>query len=50
MGLVNPQEIRSRERYIITTMKYLTRWEKATPVIDCIAKTTVKFIFENVVT
>jgi hypothetical protein len=38
-GPINPQERRSRERYIITVTEYLTRWEEATLVIDCISET-----------
>jgi hypothetical protein len=34
VGSINPQARRSGERYIITTTKYLTRWEEETPVID----------------
>jgi hypothetical protein len=47
---INPQERRSGARYIITAMKYLTRWEEETPIINYIVKTVVRFLFENVVT
>jgi transposase InsO family protein len=30
--------------------KYLTRWEKATPVKDCSAGTSTNFLFEQVTT
>jgi hypothetical protein len=32
VGLINPLTRRSGDRYIITTKKYLTRWDEATPV------------------
>jgi hypothetical protein len=47
---INPQETRSGEMYIITTVKYLTRWEEAAPVTDCTTDTSMIFLFENVVT
>ena len=37
-------------RYIITAMEYLTRWEKAQPVKDCMGATAVKFLFEHLLT
>ena len=36
--------------YIITMIDYLKRWPKATPIKDCIAETTMRFLFENVLT
>jgi transposase InsO family protein len=47
---INPQEIISREWYLITMIEYLTRWEEETPVIDCTVETVAQFLFENVVT
>jgi hypothetical protein len=47
---INPQERRSGEMYIITTVKYLTRWEEATPVVDCTTDSSMIFLFKNVVT
>jgi hypothetical protein len=44
--LVNPPTRISGERYIIKVMKYLTKWEEATPVKDCSAETTTHFLFE----
>lgn len=47
---IDPPGRRTSVRYIITGTKYLTRWAEATLVKDCIAATTSKFLFENVVT
>jgi hypothetical protein len=37
-------------KYIITTVKYLTKWEEVEPVDNCTKVTTTKFIYENIVT
>jgi hypothetical protein len=50
VGPINPQERRSGERYIITTIEYLKRWAKAIPVTEYTTETTMIFLFENVVT
>jgi len=50
VGPINPPARRSTSRYIITTMKYLTRWAEETPMKDCNVETTTHFLFENVVT
>jgi hypothetical protein len=39
VGTINPQTRRLGARYIITTIKYLTRWEEATPLIDYTVET-----------
>jgi hypothetical protein len=39
IGPINPPGKRTGERYIITTIEYLTRWEKARAVKDCSATT-----------
>ena len=41
---------RSGEKYIITTIKYLTKWEKEKPVENYTNETTTKFIYENILT
>jgi hypothetical protein len=50
VGPNNLSARRSGARYIITTKKYLTRWEDATPVKDYSAMTISCFLFENIVT
>ena len=50
VGLIRPPGKRNGMHYIITATDYLTRWVEAMPVKDCIAATTMKFLFENVVT
>jgi hypothetical protein len=50
VGPMNPLEKRSRERYIITVTKYLTRWAGATLIKDCNAETKTHFFLEKVIT
>ena len=50
LGPINPLGKRTGAWYIITTTDYLTRWAEATPIVDFIAMTAVRFIFENIVT
>jgi hypothetical protein len=49
IGPINPPEKISGERYIITTMDYLTIWAEAELIIDCNMETIKLFMFENVV-
>jgi transposase InsO family protein len=47
---INPPTKRTGARYIITTTKYLAKWAEVALVKDCSAKTTVHFLFENLIT
>jgi len=49
VGPINPQARRSKVRYIITVIEYLTRWVEATPVIDYTTDIVAWFLFKNVV-
>jgi hypothetical protein len=50
IGPIHPLERRSRDRYIITSTKYLTILAEEALVNDCNTQTTSQFLFENVVT
>ena len=50
VGPINHLGKRIRAPYIITAIDYLTRLVEAAPVIDCIAATAARFIFQNIVT
>jgi hypothetical protein len=50
VGPINPPSKRIGGRYIITGMKYLTRWVEVTPVKDYSVDTTAHFLFEQVIT
>ena len=50
VGPINLLGKRTGVWYIITATYYLTRWVKATPVVDCTAVTTTRFLFDNIVT
>ena len=41
---------RTGERYIITTVEYVTKWEEAEPVDTCSSEIATKFIYENIIT
>ena len=50
VGPINPLGKRLGSRYIITTTKYLTRWEEVALLKDCNIDTTTHFLFEKVIT
>jgi hypothetical protein len=50
VGPINPPGKRTRARYIITAMEYLTRWIEAREVKDCSATKVVCFIFDDIIT
>ena len=47
VGPIHPQG-KTRARYIITAMEYLTRWAKELSMKDYTSATAAKFLFENV--
>ncbi len=49
VGPIKPQG-KIGMRYIITMTRYLTHWAEAHPVKDCTGATTMKFLFEHVLT
>jgi len=49
IGPINTSTKRSKARYIITTIDYLTRWAEAKVVQNCSTYTTARFIFENII-
>ena len=50
VGPIQPLGKKTDAQYIITATEYLTRWVEAQPVKDYTGATTVKFIFEYVLT
>jgi transposase InsO family protein len=50
VGPINPPGKHTGAQYIITTTKYLTRWEEAREIKECSATTTAQFIFEDIIT
>jgi transposase InsO family protein len=50
VGPINPPRKRTRARYIITAIEYLTRWDKSRAVKDCSENTAARFIFDDIIT
>jgi transposase InsO family protein len=50
LGPINPLGKQTGTRYIITTKKYLTRWDEARAVRDCNATIATCFIFDDIIT
>jgi hypothetical protein len=50
VGPINPPGKSTRSRYIITTIKYLTRWANTRAVKDCSETIAVRFIFDDIIT
>jgi hypothetical protein len=50
IGPINPTSKHSKDRYIITTTNYLTRWDEVAFVQEFSTNTTERFIFENIIT
>lgn len=50
IGPIQPPRKKMGALYIITMIKYLTRWAEAQPVKDFTRTTTTKLLFENVLT
>eukprot|EP00253_Pinus_taeda_P007395 PITA_07395 len=50
VGLIQPPGKKMGVWYIIIVTEYLTKWSKAQSVKDCIGKTTMRFLFEYVLT
>jgi hypothetical protein len=50
VGPINPPGKCAGARYIITATKYLTRWAEEREVKDCSATTTMRFIFDEIIT
>ena len=49
-GPINPLGKRTCTQCIITATNYLTRWDEAMLVNNCIVATTANILFENIVT
>ena len=48
MGLIIPIGKHTCARYIVNATEYLTIWDEALVVKDCIAATAVDFLFERI--
>jgi hypothetical protein len=50
VGPINPLGKHTGARYIITATEYLTRWAEPRAVKDCSETTTMRFIFDDIIT
>ena len=50
IGTFTKQRKRTRARYIITTVEYVSKWVEAEPVPSCTKEVAAKFIYENIIT
>ena len=50
IGPFPKQGKRTRARYIITTVEFVTKWEEEKPVYSCTKEVAGKFIYENIIT
>ena len=50
VGPINPPGKGNSVQYIITMTDYLTRWAKATPVVDYTIVIAARLLFDNIVT
>ena len=50
IGPVNPPAKGTKNRYIITATDYTTKWVEARVLKDNTAKSTAKFLFEEIIT
>jgi hypothetical protein len=49
IGLVNPPAKGTKNRYTITATDYTTKWVEAKALKDNTAKSTTKFLFEEII-
>ena len=49
IGPFPKQGKRTRARYIITAVEYVTKWLEAEPVPSCTKEVAAKFIYENII-
>lgn len=42
-------EYREGDRYIITAVEYVTKWEELEPIESCTKEVATKFIYENII-
>jgi hypothetical protein len=50
MGLIKPPTRYTRNQYIIVAIDYMTKWVEAKVLWDNTARSTVKFLYENIIT